>query len=767
MTVSAFTTHTSKDTQGTSSVLVYLEGVKNGQWQDQVLAARKAYNDKPVYKALKVKLGGIFPHGQFGNATNDSFIAHSGFVCLDIDHLDEPPADYSGEISYQEHVEALIKSDPYTYALHRSLSGFGICVWVRPKKISKETHNWAYKQILLHYGETYGLIMDESAGTLAKRRAWSYDPYLYHNPNAQYYKVTAEPKQVIKEIKVAFSDSDIDNLVRDIRQRSINLVPTYEQWRDVGFALASGLGEAGRDYFHIISQIDDKYKQSICDRQYTFCIRGSNSNKITIGTFFYRCKEHGLTIVSERTQRITTVVMQGRKNGNTKAAITQDVTKVLQEEPTESDTKLIADAMQLPDNSGSGLDLDEQLRIYLTNNYTIKYNLVLQQVEVDGVPIDDIKFNSIWLAVRKVISDKINREVLKAMLNSDTFTVYHPIQDYLKELPIVPTKAEYLHIAGITEPTPIMPLTWQLAQSLGSTNEDTISWCYYFLLRWGVGMMYQGMATTNMPNSLCPILSGPINSGKTSWIRQLLPVALSPFVTQLEAGAKELDRSLQFCTSLLCYDDEGLGHTQKSNQQFKAEMSKTKVTGRAAYAQFAATRPRLASMAMTTNEDQFLNDASGNRRAIPIHVQQVNWAIYNAIDKRLLLAEWYSLYSERWDFQLSNEAIQYLNEVDAAYTVATDEDNLIDLFLLKAKHNSKDSLVVNPTILLKVLLMGDTHIRLSSTKLGLKLKAKGFVRHGRNWVVRFKNQTMYDQYLVLIGEGNKEEATGRTNKIPF
>jgi predicted P-loop ATPase len=744
MNVSTFTTHLNKELAGTSTILGYLENVRNGQWQDLVIKARLAYHDKDVYKALKAKLGGIMPHGQFLEPTTAAFTSHSGYVCLDIDHLDEPPSDYEGS-SYQEYVEARLKADPYTYALHRSLSGFGVCVWVRPSKINGDNHTWAYKQIALYYGEKYGLLLDFNAGALAKRRAWSYDPDLYHNPQAEKFTIKVEPKQPPREIKVAFSDSDMDNLVRDIRQRGINLVSSYQSWIEIGFALSEGLGEAGRDYFHIVSQNDTKYKPTQTDRQYNYCLRGQNGKKVTLGTFFHRCKEAGLTITSERTQRITTLVMQGKRNGNTVRTIKQDVAKVLSEEPTESDLKLIDDAMLLPDNSGTGLDLDEQLRIYLNNNYTIKYNQVLSQVEVDGLPINDIKFNSMWLAVRKTVSDKVTRDVLRAMLNSDTFTLYHPIQDYLFTLPIATPNGE-------NELGPTMPLTRQLAASIGATDPDEIDWIYYFILRWGVGMMYQAFGTYGKPNTLCPILSGPINSGKTSWIRQLMPDALRPYVTQLEAGAKELDRAFQFATSILCYDDEGLGHTVKSNQQFKAEMSKTTITGRGAYKEFAETRPRLASMAMTTNESEFLNDPSGNRRAIPIHVEAVNWDIYNAIDKVVLLSEWYSLYLQGWDFQLSDAGIAYLNEVDKDFRIHTDEDNLIDVYLEPAALKDHDRVIVNATTLLVVLAPAGGVVRMTSKMLGMKLKAKGFLRYGSSkWVVRFKIDNMRDQYNHLVG----------------
>jgi hypothetical protein len=43
-------------------------------------------------------------------------------------------------------------------------------------------------------------------------------------------------------------------------------------------------------------------------------------------------------------------------------------------------------------------------------------------------------------------------------------------------------------------------------------------------------------------------------------------------------------------------------------------------------------------------------------------------------------------------------------------------------------------------------------VRMTSKMLGMKLKAKGFLRYGSSkWVVRFKIDKMRDQYNHLVG----------------
>ena len=75
------------------------------------------------------------------------------------------------------------------------------------------------------------------------------------------------------------------------------MADSYRDWFRVGRALASEFGEGGREYFHRVSRNSEKYRREECDRQYDACLRCGT--RYTISTFFYLCKEHGLTLKSE------------------------------------------------------------------------------------------------------------------------------------------------------------------------------------------------------------------------------------------------------------------------------------------------------------------------------------------------------------------------------------------------------------------------------------------------------------------------------------
>ncbi|MEI6050096.1 MAG: DUF3987 domain-containing protein [Bacteroidota bacterium] len=94
---------------------------------------------------------------------------------------------------------------------------------------------------------------------------------------------------------------DIEEIISRIEAKSIDVTTTYADWRDIGFALSSGLGEQGREYYHRISRFYTDYSRSECDKQYDNCLKSKKSG-ITIKTFFQKAKSSGVSIAVPRAQ---------------------------------------------------------------------------------------------------------------------------------------------------------------------------------------------------------------------------------------------------------------------------------------------------------------------------------------------------------------------------------------------------------------------------------------------------------------------------------
>ena len=88
---------------------------------------------------------------------------------------------------------------------------------------------------------------------------------------------------------------EIELLAKIIEERSIDIAPDYQSWRDLGFAISDALGENGRDYFHRLSRFYPNYTYEETDKQFTSCLN-HHGHGITSKTIFHLAKQAGITI---------------------------------------------------------------------------------------------------------------------------------------------------------------------------------------------------------------------------------------------------------------------------------------------------------------------------------------------------------------------------------------------------------------------------------------------------------------------------------------
>lgn len=112
------------------------------------------------------------------------------------------------------------------------------------------------------------------------------------NPQTTSSKAAVEPRPLPDAGSLA---EDIEIVVSRIEDASVDITQGYDNWRNLGFAISDGLGEAGRDLFHRISRFNSTYDAAECDKQYTACLNGKREG-ITASTFFHKAKLAGINI---------------------------------------------------------------------------------------------------------------------------------------------------------------------------------------------------------------------------------------------------------------------------------------------------------------------------------------------------------------------------------------------------------------------------------------------------------------------------------------
>lgn len=701
--------------EGTMTVESYLQGIQDGRWQDIVLNIRAGR--KPKTAAPGVTPSGLFTYRSKGNLT-----AHSNIIALDFDAQDNPdgfPADQVG-------------ADPFVYAMHRSISGKG---WVVYVKINPEKHLDSYLALEKHFADTYEAICDPSGKDVSRFRFVSYDPECYINPGAKEWKRTLpKPKQSARPKKnYIFVESDVEHCIAQIRNKNINLTESYHDWIKVGMALASEYKEQGRAYFHDVSSASSKYDAEQCDKKYDNLLKTA-SGRVTIASFFNYCKQVGLEIKTPRTAHIERVAkmqrsVAGQPGGliNKEEAAKASV-KMLDEFDGiyGEDVKNIVDqVMNLPEEEAKVEvtdDLIAEIKAFL-RTYNIRHNEVTRQLELDGEAFTERTLNTIYIKALETIGTgsakgkTVTKDLISSILESDFTSEYNPFKLYFSQRTHMKPKGE---IDKLIDSLNVKDLKLPSGKEFKGSEYAKL-----FVRKWLLSCVASWHGTYSL---LMLVLTGAQNEGKTKFFRNLLPHDLSKYYAEssLDEGK---DAQILMCKKAIICDDEFAGKSKADYKQLKQMLSKQYFSIRRPYGKVTEDLQRVAVLCGTSNEDEIINDPTGNRRIIPMPIKSVNWDKYERVDKDMLWVELYEEWKEsgtRW--MLTTEDISILNMSTIENQQQMNEEEALQMFFAIPGKGPNGSVWMTNAEIRDYIARNSSFKHLSPTKIGLALKRLGFVK---------------------------------------
>jgi predicted P-loop ATPase len=181
------------------------------------------------------------------------------------------------------------------------------------------------------------------------------------------------------------------------------------------------------------------------------------------------------------------------------------------------------------------------------------------------------------------------------------------------------------------------------------------------------------------------------------------------------------------CKKAIICDDEFAGKSKADYKQLKQLLSKQYFSIRRPYGKITEDLQRIAVLCGTSNEDEIVNDPTGNRRIIPLPIKSVDWDAYEMVDKDML---WMELYEE-WkrtgnNWMLSREEIKLLNmSTIENQQQANEEEAILMYFALPGTNGQHSDWMTNAEIR-NYIAMHSSFKYLSPTKVGLALKKLGF-----------------------------------------
>lgn len=236
------------------------------------------------YGKQKKLLPGITPSSTFSKRTESGLIDHSGLIQFDIDANDNP-----GDMNF---LKEKIKLIPFVAYISYSTSGQGLWGLIPIEYPTK--HQDHFKAIESSF-KKQGINIDPAPSNVASFRFVSYDPEPYLNLDAKvyHYLISDESQKIYPPQKFNASGARIKSLIDQIQLKRIDITTSYDNWIKIGFAIVDEYSEAGRDFFHAISQFHPGYDSEETDKQFTKCLE-SNGTGVTISTLFHICKNHGI-----------------------------------------------------------------------------------------------------------------------------------------------------------------------------------------------------------------------------------------------------------------------------------------------------------------------------------------------------------------------------------------------------------------------------------------------------------------------------------------
>lgn len=618
----------------------FLNSIKYGKWKDQVEEIR-TQSDKATRDRLKTKLPSVTVSGTFVERKEENLIEHSGFICMDIDYFTD---------------KSSLLNDPYTYALFKSASGGGLAVI---SKVNPDKHKESFKWLRNYYYQSFGIPVDPAPSNPASLRFASFDPELYLNEKSKVAKTMVDKPRKVHSIPIVLSGDTVGEMIGECVNLGNNIAPDYDSYYKLAFALADGFGENGRQWFHSLCSVSEKYDSRHADKQYNIALKG-NKQGITVGTLYHMLKLVGIHFPAVDNKPVQIAAM-AKKSGRDKEAVKHQLTEINGLDALQAE-KLVDEVFKRDDISikAAASDTDELIQAFfewMQQNHPMRVNSITRIIEENGNEVKRERINSIYLRARMFFNTKdITKDLCESYIFSDFIKEYNPITEYIEK---------NLHRKS----------SGNIA-TLAKTIRSTTPMKEIFVRKWLISLI---AAYNGYPVRSVLALVGGQNSGKTEWFRRLLPKGLKKYYAESKLDAGK-DDDILMCQKLIVMDDEMGGKSKQDEKRFKELTSKSVFSLRAPYARSNEDFKRLAVLCGTSNDPEVINDPTGNTRILPIEVLSLDHELYNSIDKDELFMEAYRAYEAGEEWELNKEEMTALNLMSQDFESIPFERELIYKF---------------------------------------------------------------------------------------
>ena len=257
-------------------------------------------------------------------------------------------------------------------------------------------------------------------------------------------------------------------------------------------------------------------------------------------------------------------------------------------------------------DSGS-VTVFDKVTNYLNQKYQVRYNEIALEFEIrtENEDWEELNINSLFIElIQSGINITLNK--LEILLKSHLIDKYNPIYNYFENLPKWNGENHIQKLANYI------------------TTTDNQSFQKHFE-KWLTRAVLCSLKKGYINKQCFVLFNTKQNSGKTSFLRFLIPNQLEKYYTE-DIGIDK-DGLISLCKSMIINIDELSVMSKIDVNTLKSFISKNTINARLPYDRKSSLMHRTASFCGSTNRSDFLTDETGSVRWQIFEVLEINQSI--------------------------------------------------------------------------------------------------------------------------------------------
>ena len=356
----------------------------------------------------------------------------------------------------------------------------------------------------------------------------------------------------------------------------------------------------------------------------------------------------------------------------------------------------------------------DRIRKYLAKNYQLRFNEIALEFEIKTENGDwtELNLNSLYIELTQAgINIAFNK--LEILMRSHLITVFNPFQNYFQNLEKWDGENHIQRLTSFVKTTDAEPFQihfekWLTRSVLCALKKGYINkQCFVFY-------------------------NTKQNSGKTSFLRFLIPPSLEKYYTE-DIGVDK-DGLIALCKNFIINIDELSVMSKTDVNILKAFISKNTVNARLPYDRKSSLMYRTSSFCGSTNRSDFLTDETGSVRWIIFEVLEIDFGYSKEININQIWAQAYYNAFERKNYNpelTAEDLIENEKRNEKFKQVSLEQEILISHF--EKSENKNDFLTATEIMLAMSNALG---VRMNNVKIGKALTALNFerIKHSKKQV---------------------------------